>query len=145
MSETETKPTEKTFTQDEVDRIVKERLERFGKKFEDYDDLKAKAEASKSLEDRIAELGQQMQQTQVEKLRSDVAAEFKISTEDRDLFLTGSDAETLTAQAKRLSERTREQSSNANVAPLQGHQPTREGGSDELREFTRNLFNKGDE
>lgn len=145
MSETETTHTEKTFTQDEVDRIVKERLERFGKKFEDYDDLKAKAEQSKSLEDRIAELGQQVQQTQVEKLRSDVAAEFKISKDDRDLFLTGSDAETLTAQAKRLSDRTREHESNSNVAPLQGHQPSREGGNTELREFTRNLFNKADE
>lgn len=43
---------EKTFTQDEVNRIVEERLKRERSKFSDYDDLKAKAaEADKSKSD----------------------------------------------------------------------------------------------
>lgn len=145
MPENDPKPVDKTFTQEEVDRIVKDRMERFGKKFEDYDELKAKAEQSKTLEEKIAEFNTELQGAKTAALRSDVATKHGISAEDRDLFLTGTDEDTLTAQAKRLSERVRDQQQHSNVAPLQGHQPSGDGGNEELREFTRNLFNQGDD
>lgn len=44
-------PAEKTFTQADVDRVVGERLAREKEKFGDYDDLKAKAERLKEIED----------------------------------------------------------------------------------------------
>lgn len=61
-------------------------LERAQKEAKDATDLAAKAQA--------------------EALRFRVAAKHSISDEDADLFLTGTDEETLTRQAARLAERT---------------------------------------
>lgn len=47
----EQKPAEKTFTQADVDRIVGERLARVKEQYGDYDDLKAKSERLKEIED----------------------------------------------------------------------------------------------
>lgn len=57
----ENKPEVKTFTQEEVDKILSERLGRVKSKFADYDDLKTKAsEYEKALEEkRLAELSAQ--------------------------------------------------------------------------------------
>lgn len=129
-----------TFTQEDVDRIVKERLDRFSKKFSDYDDLKAKAEQSRTLEDRIGELEKQTSDANLTALRATVAGDHGITAEDRDLFLTGTDLETLTAQAKRLGERVSEQQKQGGVAPLQGSYPQGDSGDSELREFTRSIF-----
>jgi hypothetical protein len=54
----ETKPEAKTFTQDELDKIVADRISRERKKFADYEDVKTKAsEYEKALEEkRLAEL-----------------------------------------------------------------------------------------
>lgn len=135
---------EETFKQEDVDRIVKERLERERAKFADYDDLKAKAEGAKSVEEKLAELEAKHAEAEARALRSDVAAKHGISAEDRDLFLTGSDETTLTAQAKRLAERVAEQKRQGNRAPREGG-TTSEGKDDgEMREFARNLFARAD-
>ncbi len=63
-----------------------------------------KSEAQKAA-DRIAELEQQAATAQREALRFKVASKFGISDEDADLFLTGSDEETLGKQAERLAAR----------------------------------------
>jgi len=98
---------DKQFTQADVDRIVADRLKRERKSIEeryaDYDELKAKAEGAKTAEDRIAELERKYQDAETARLRSDVAAKHGISAEDRDLFLTGTDQETLTKQAESLA------------------------------------------
>ena len=63
---------------------------------------------------------------------------------DRDLFLTGTDEDTLTAQAKRLAERESERKKTGNVAPREGA-TTNSGGQDsDLRDFAKSLFKRAD-
>ena len=76
-------------------------------------------------------------------LRWRVAAKHSISDEDAELFLTGTDEETLTKQAERLSGRASERKKNGNVVPKEGmtsHPPQ----TDDMREFTRQLFVSND-
>jgi hypothetical protein len=133
-------PQAQTFTQADVDRIVKERVQREKAKFADYDDLKAKAGQSKTLEERLAEVEQRAAKAEAAALRSDIAAKFGIGAEDRDLFLTGADEETLTAQAQRLAQREADRKKQGNVAPREGGNPNPDGANGDLRAFTRALF-----
>lgn len=96
---------QQSFTQADVDRIVRERVQRERAKYADYEDLKSRAGEKASLEERLAAMERSYNEAQTRAMRSDVAAQFKIGPEDRDLFLTGSDEETLIAQATRLAER----------------------------------------
>lgn len=130
-----------TFTQADVDRIVKERVQRERAKFSDYDDLKTKAGEAKTAEDRLSDLEKQLEQSQREALRRRVQAAHGIADEDADLFLTGSDEETLTAQAKRLAERESERKKRSNHVPTEGKNPPATA-SDE-RAFVRDLFGSG--
>jgi hypothetical protein len=126
--------------QADVDRIVRERVARERAKYADYDDLKAKAEGSKTLEERLASLESELTTAKATALRSDIAAKHGISAEDRDLFLIGTDEATLTAQAQRLAERVADRKKQGNYAPKEGTAP---GSPEEpLRDFTRKLFNK---
>jgi len=140
-----------TFTQDDVNRIVKERAERIAKQlYPDYDDLKAKAGESQSLEQRIADMEKESAAAKAEALRSRVAAEFGISTKkgpkgepsDADLFLTGADESTLTAQAQRLAARESDRKKQGNFAPKEGNTTSTGGEDEDLRGFARKLFNK---
>lgn len=144
-TETQAQEQEPTFTQADVDRIVKERAERIAKqRFSDYDDLKAKAGESKTLEQRLAEVESRYQRSETDRLRAEVAATYRIDKEDRDLFLTGTDEDTLTAQAKRLAERESERKKSGNVAPREGA-TTNSGGQDsDLRDFAKSLFKRAD-
>lgn len=131
----------KTFTQEELNRIVTARLkEQAEKRFGDYNDLKVKAEAAKTVEQKLAELEQRHAEAEARALRSDIASRYGISPEDRDLFLTGSDATALEAQAKRLSERIADQKKNGNRAPKEGGTTTGADKDKDLREFSRQLF-----
>ena len=47
---------DQTFTQADVDRIVRERIKRERERYADYDDLKVKAEGAKSVEQQLEEL-----------------------------------------------------------------------------------------
>lgn len=122
---------EQTFTQADVDRIVRERVKRERERFADYDDLKAKAEGAKTVEERMAQLERDLATERATALRASVAARYGVSTEpdeetglsDADLFLTGKDEETLTAQAKRLAKRVSDRESTNNIVPTEGATP----------------------
>lgn len=129
------------FTQADVDRIVKERVQRERAKFADYDDLKAKAAGAQTAEQRIAGLETQIKATEREALVRRIQARHSISDEDADLFLTGADEDALTAQAKRLAQHTAERKKNGNHVAREGNQSTAKA-SDE-REAIRALFGNG--
>ena len=151
MSENEGTSTEESgesqpaLPQSEVDKIVaKVRAEERRKateKFKDYDDLKAKAGEKQTLEERIAEMEQRTAQAVATALRSDIAAEFGISKDDRDLFLTASDEDTLRAQAKRLADRDADRKKNPPRVPKEGTVTDPTDSQD--REFARQLFGRG--
>lgn len=134
---------EQTFTQAQVDAIVAQRLEQQAKnKFGDYDALKAKADGVKSVEDQLADLSEKLAATEARALRSEIASKHGISAEDRDLFLTGSDAASLEAQAKRLAEREADRKKKGNTAPNEGGTINNGGGDGDMREFTQKLFDR---
>lgn len=141
---------ERTFTQAEVDRIVADRLKR-----EDVKGLKAKAaqldqitEQQKTAEEKAAEKLRTAERTAAEAearaIRYQVAADNKISKADADLFLTGVDEDTITAQAKRLLERDADRKKQGNYVPNEGKKPTNSGKDEPMREFARGLFGRED-
>ena len=134
-----------TFTQADVEKIVRDRLAQQAKnRFGDYEDLKAKAEGAKTVEQKLADLEAKHAEAEARALRSDIATKHGISAEDRDLFLTGSDEATLTAQAKRLAERIADQKKNGNRAPKEGATTTSGNTDSDARTFARNLFGGAD-
>lgn len=137
----------KTFTQEEVDAVIRERAERLYKQRVgdvDIKALRARVEESKTLEDRIAEMEKRAADAEARALRSDIAAKFGIAPEDRDLFLTAADEDTLTAQAQRLAAREADRKQRGNVAPKEGGAADNPPGKDDMREFTRSLFARAD-
>lgn len=142
-----------SFTADDVARIVRERLQQQAKnKFGDYDELKAKAGQAQTLEERLGTVESELTATKASALRTRIAAEFGISTKkgpkgepsDADLFLTGTDESTLTAQAQRLAGREADRKKQGNVAPKEGD--TKNSGKDDsqLRDFAKQLFGNAD-
>ena len=144
----------KSFTQAEVDAIIRDRLKQQERtKFGDYQELKTKADGAKTLEERLGSLEQELSTTKAEALRTSIAARFGISTEkgkdgepsDADLFLTGTDESTLTAQAQRLAARQADSKKQGNVAPNEGGtKSTGKPEEQEAREFVGNLFGGSD-
>lgn len=134
----------KTFTQDEVNHLVgqarQDERRKAQSKYADYDEMKAAAGKSKTLEERFAEVEARAAAAEAKALRSDIAAKHGISPEDRDLFLTGADEDTLTAQAQRLAARETDRKNHSNVVPKEGATP-RPADSEE-RELVRSLFNR---
>lgn len=147
-------------SQEEFDRMVADRVKRAeastAKKFEGFDDFKAKAdefdkfkasnqsEAEKAAE-RMTKLEQDLADERLANLRRRIANEHKITdADDISLFLTGSDEETLTAQAKRLSDREADRKKNNNRVTREGTS-TGDGktADEETREFARNLLGGG--
>lgn len=142
--EGEGKQEQQTFTQADLDKVVKDRVARERAKYADYDDIKARAEGAKTVEEKLAELEGKYSAAEARALRSDIAAKHGISAEDRDLFLTGTDEETLTNQAKRLAEREADRKKHGNVAQNEGETKQTGKPSNDLREFTRGLFGSTD-
>ena len=136
---------EKVLPQSEVDRIVAkakaDERRKASERFADYDDLKAKAGEKQTLEERIAEAEKRAENAEARTLRSDVAIEFGISKEDRDLFLTATDEDTLRAQAKRLADRDAERKKNPPRVPKEGTVTNPNDNGE--REFARQLFGRG--
>lgn len=138
---------DKTFTQADVDRLIRERVQRERAKFSDYDDLKSKADGAKTLGDRIADIEAKGAAAEQRALRAEIAGEFGISTKrgpkgepsDADLFLTGSDEQTLRTQAQRMAALASERRKKGNVAEREGDNPN-PGGKSDMRDFTRRLF-----
>lgn len=137
----------KTFTQADIDAAVEkiaakiraEERQKVTAKFADYDDLKAKAGEATTAEQRIAALEAEVETSKREALKRRVQAAHGIADEDADLFLTGTDEETLTAQAKRLAARESERKKNGNHVPREGTNPPSNVDNDE-RQFARQLF-----
>lgn len=127
-----------TFTQSDVDRIVADRLARERSKYADYDDLKQKAGQLPTLEERVAATEKRATDAEAAALRSNIATQHGITAEDRDLFLTGSDETTLTAQAERLKARDAASKASGNHVPTEGANP--QPKTDDMREFVRDLF-----
>jgi hypothetical protein len=130
---------EAKFTQADIDKAVRERIARERAKYADYDDLKAKAEGAKTIEQKLADLEAKNAAAEARALRSDIAARHGISAEDRDLFLTGTDEETLTAQAKRLAEREADHKKQGNVAPKEGTTTTSGNTDADTKQFLSQL------
>ena len=97
-----------------------------------------KTEAEKAAE-RLSVLEREATEARAEALRFKIAAKFEVSEEDADLFLTGTDEETMTRQAKRLADRTAERKKAGNHVPREG-KSTAPAQGDPLREFTEQLF-----
>ncbi len=134
-----------TFTQDQVNQLVgqarQDERRKATSKFADYDDLKARAEGAKSVEQQLAELRTENQRIARDNLAARIAAQHGIPPEDADLFLTGADEQTLQAQAQRLAARETDRKKQGNVAPNEGKTPTTPP-ADEMRAFTRQLFGR---
>jgi len=150
----------------ELDAFLKDRVARAERKatekFADYKDLKAKAAKLDQIEQanlselekangRITTAESERDTAKAEALRLRIAVEHGISLEDADLFLTGTDEETLTAQAKRLSDRAAELANAESDRKKKNPIVSKEGTStktgttteeDDL-EFARNFFNRG--
>ena len=139
-------PKPDTFTQADVDRIVADRLKREREttkaKYADYNELKERAGEKATLEERVADIENRAKQAEARALRAEIANAHGISAEDRDLFLTGTDEETLTSQAKRLADRESERKQQGNHVPREGNNPQPQG--DEMRDFAQSLFASGD-
>jgi hypothetical protein len=96
-----------------------------------------KTEAQK-LADRAAAAEAERDAARVEVLRFKIAAAHGLSEDDADLFLTGTDEETLTKQAKRLSDREGDRRKSGNHVPREGTTTT--APPSDQREFARELF-----
>ena len=141
-------PEAKTFDAEYVDKLRKESAKY-------RTEAKANAEAAKRLAEleesqkteaqkqaeRIAELEKQIEGATVQAVRARMAAKYQIDPEDADLFLTGSDEETVEAQAKRLSERVSTNKKNPPRVPKEGTVTDPTDSQD--REFARQLFGRG--
>ena len=138
-----------SFTQADVDRIVSERITRERAKYADYDEVKAKAEGAKTLEDRIADLESKGAAAEQRALRAEIAGEFGVSTKrgakgepsDAELFLTAGDADTLRKQAERLTARDSERKKSGNYVAREGD-TTSTDKADPVREFANELFGR---
>ena len=99
-----------------------------------------KSEAEKAA-DRIRALEEDAAEARREALRFKVASKFGITDEDADLFLTGSDEETLVKQAERLGAREADRKKNGNHVPREGNNPTSTGDQGDLA-FAKALFSQ---
>lgn len=140
-------------SQDDLNRIIADRVNRERAKFADYKDVKTKAaefdklaQANKSEQEKFAErvaaLEKENQTIRSEALRSRIQAKYSISDEDTELFLTGTDEDSLTRQAERLAARETDRKKQGNVAPKEGANNSPATGDD--REFVRGLFSGSD-
>lgn len=136
-------------SQEELNAVLKDRLERERAKFSDYKDLKSKAaqldslaEASKTeaekFNERIAALEKANGDLATSALRARIQAKFSISDEDAELFLTGADEDSLTKQAQRLAQRESERKKQGNRVFIEGTNPAANGSEDAT--FASNLL-----
>lgn len=102
-----------------------------------------KSEAEKA-QSRISELEAEIPTVRAQAFRDAAVSFGGVSREDADLFLTGTDQETLVKQAERLGARLVEQKKNGNRVPNEG-KPTPTGATEEeqSRAFAKSLFSGG--
>ena len=147
-------------SQDELNRLLNERLARERSKYADYKDVKAKAAKLDEIEqankseidkamDRVAKAEAEaatVPNKVADALRSHLVALHKIPADDAELFLTASDPDLLLKQVDRLvargSEAAADQRKTGNHVPREGKTPA-PPADDPLREFTGRLFASG--
>lgn len=126
-----------SFTQDDVNRIVQERLQREREKYADYDDLKTAAERAQELEEQTQELTAKVAEFESKeehrKLVADVAETAGVPAG----VLKGDTKEELEAHADALKEIL--QNTTGPVIPGQEKRPHKVEESDE-RKTVRKLF-----
>lgn len=133
-----------TFTQADVDKIVRERVARERSKYADYDELKNKAGQSKTLEDRVAEIERAASESEKRALRAEVA-NAKGLTPTQAKRLIGGTREELEADADDLLKDIGAQMQKGNTAPKEGGSAdSKTAGTDDMREFARGLFKTSD-
>jgi hypothetical protein len=141
-------------SQDDLNRIINDRLTRERAKYADYKDVKAKAArldeieaANKSEIEKATEKATaaelERDAAKAEALRLRIAAKHQISDEDADLFLTGTDEATLTKQAERLAQRSEDRKKQGNYVAREGGNTTRPPTEDDA-EFARGLLGGSD-
>ena len=133
---------ETTFSQEDVDRIVAERLKREREatktKYADYDDLKARAGEATTLEERVAAMEERATKAEIAALRAQYATDVP---ERLRPLLTGTTDEELKAQRDLIVEGEAERKRQGNYVPREGNNP-KPGGEDDMRAFTRDLFTR---
>lgn len=121
-------------TQDELDRIVTNRLSRERAKYADYDALKERAakwdeaeEANKTELQKVLERAEQAEAAVVAAKRDAILARYQVPDEYQDL-ITASDPEGMEAQAQKLQGLTKQMGP---IIPTQGMQPKESPGPDD--------------
>lgn len=92
----------RTFTQDEVNAIVADRLARERAKYADYDDLKGKAGRADEADTRAAALQQQLDAMKADSDRREMKRRVSTATGVPAALLTGETEEACTAQAQEI-------------------------------------------
>jgi len=129
-------------SQEELNRIIGDRVSRERAKFADYSDLQAKAARTDELEGKATEAEAAIAEVPSKvaaELRTHLVALHKIEADDADLFLTATDPTLLLKQVERLVGRSTKQ---GNHVPREGAPPPHAAESDE-RAAVRNLFGTG--
>lgn len=110
MADDDDKSGTKTFTQAEVDRIVRDRIAREREKYADYDDLKkaaGAADASKSqldkMQDQLNKITERAEKAERENLRREVADELGLTPKEM-RRLRGDSREALLADGREMIE-----------------------------------------
>ena len=146
-------------SQQELNAALKDRLDRERAKFKDYPDVKAKAAKLDEIEQaNLSELEKvngrattaeaERDAAKQEAMRVRKAVQHGLSLEVADEFLTGTDEETLDAQAKRLSELMAEKANAEDARKKKNPIVSKEGTStktgttteEDDREFARTFF-----
>lgn len=134
-------------SQDDLNKVIGERIKRERARFADYDQLKAAADELAQIKDsqrteaerfaaKLADAISRAELAEQRALRSKIQASHGISDEDADLFLTGADEESLLRQAKALADRTPKVGTN--YVPGEGRSPAASDSSDAV--FAAQLF-----
>ena len=127
---------EATFSQQDVDRIVAERLSRERGKFADYDDVKTLAAKATEFEAERAELTQKVAEFEAREQRAALVAEVAAEKGVPADVLAGDTREALEAHADRIKALL---PTGAPVVPGAGARP-HQAPADPMRETARRLF-----
>jgi hypothetical protein len=133
---------EQTFTQADVDRIVRERVTREREKFADYDELKATAGKAKTAEERITALENEIEATRLSAARAQIATEFKLTDKQAAALKYAPSEEAAREIAEGLAAETSAQQRNGNHVPNEGTNP--QSGEDQMARFTDAVFGHED-
>lgn len=137
-------------SQEQLTKLIGDRINKVKSQFADYDDLKTKASQLDALSEasqtetekatkRATKAETERDSARAEALRLRIAVEHNISLEDADLFLTCTDEESLRAQAKRLSDREADRKKNGPLAPREGQTISRPADDNDAA-FARSLL-----